>query len=279
MLYLFVLLETNYFYEKLGRTMMVLYKVNTRTKNMKVHHITNIKIDNREKQRGKNIQQHLTQEKIPVQIKTLEYGDYLVNDKIAYEYKTWKDLLNSIQDQTLFNEIFNQSREYPYSYLLIVGDKEKELREAYYTNPSLRRRFTNYYKYSSWVNNLIKGAIRRCRVVCNVITCTNEKTATVEIIKQSEKCLDNKAYGGVVRPSQQHNMNPCKYALMSIKGVGDKTSDNIVETFGLKSWEDLSSICFDELLEVKGVNEEIAQRFWKKQYGERYEKEPNINIL
>jgi ERCC4-type nuclease len=244
---------------------------------MKVHHITNIKIDNREKQRGTNIQEYLTQEKIPSQIQQLEYGDYLVNNKIIYEYKTWKDLLNSIQNQTLFNEIFNQSREYSHSYLLIVGNKEKELREAYYTNPSLRRRFTNYHRYSSWVNNLIKGAIRRCRVVCNVITTENEKTATVEMIKQSEKCLDGKAYGGVVRPSQQHNMNPCKYALMSIKGIGDKTSDNIVESFNLKCWKDLNNINFDKLVEVKGVNEEIAQRFWTKQYGEKHRKQQSNN--
>ena len=246
---------------------------------MKVHHITNITIDTREKQRGENIQQYLKLEKIPSQIKQLEYGDYVVNNKIAYEYKTWKDLINSILNASLFHEVFNQSKEYEHSYLLIVGNKEKALKEEYYKNPSLRRRFTNYYKYSSWINNLIKGSIRRCRVVCNVIECANEKTATVEIIKQSEKCLDNKAYGGVVRPSKEMNMNPCKYALMSIKGIGDKTSDNIIETFGLKCWKDLNNIPFDELVKVKGVNKEIAQRFWKKQYGEKHKEEPNITIL
>lgn len=250
-----------------------------RTAIMKVHYITNIAIDSRERQRGERIMKSLESEGIPSQIVQLEYGDYVVNNRVAYEYKTWKDLLNSIMDGSLFNEVFNQGREYEHSFLLIVGNKEKALKEEYYKNPSLRRRFTNYYKYASWVSNLVKGGMRRCRVVCNVIECANEKTATLEIIRQSEKCLDGKAYGGVVRPSKEMNMNPCKYALMSIKGIGDKTSDNIVEAFGLECWDDLKGIAFDDLVNVKGVNEEIAQRFWKKQYGEKHEREPSIAIL
>ena len=240
---------------------------------MKVENITNITIDTREKQRGKNIQQHLTTEKIPTTIATLEYGDYLINEKVVFEYKTWADFINTTQDQTLFNEIYNQSRDYPYSYLIIVGNKEKELKEQYYKNPQYRRTHPRYNTYMGWVTSLIKGSIRRCRVVCNVITCKTEKEATYEMIKQAEKCLDNKAYGGLVRPKQQYNMNPCKHSLMSIKGVGDKTSENIIKTFQLKCWNDLNTIKFKELCEVKGVNESIAQNFWIKQYGEKYKEE------
>ena len=95
---------------------------------MKVQYITNIAIDSRERQRGEEIQKYLEAEGITSRVVQLEYGDYVVNNRVAYEYKTWKDLLNSIMDGSLFNEVFNQSREYEHSFLLIVGNKEKALK-------------------------------------------------------------------------------------------------------------------------------------------------------
>ena len=84
------------------------------------------------------------------------------------------------------------------------------------------------------------------------------------------KCVNFKGYGGVVRPSKDYHINPCKSPLMEIKGVGDKLSDRIIDEFGLKCLNDLSSICYDELLNVKGVNEQIANVFWEKVYGYEY---------
>ena len=58
---------------------------------------------------------------------------------------------------------------------------------------------------------------------------------------------------------------------MEINGVGDKVSDNIISMFGLTCLNDLGRVSYDDLLEVKGVNENIAKEFMKKMYGEEYE--------
>lgn len=201
----------------------------------------------------------------------LDVGDYLVDDLVVWEYKTVPDFINSMWDGSLFNEVFNQSERYPFSFLIIEGDFRSFLYKQYYRSGKSRQ--GRYHSVKDYVNSQLKmvdGAIRRLRTVCNVVQCDSQGECLNEIYEQSLKCVNFKGYGGVVRPSKDYHINPCKSPLMEIKGVGDKLSDRIIDEFGLKCLNDLSSICYDELLNVKGVNEQIANVFWEKVYGYEY---------
>ena len=203
-----------------------------------------------------------------VTVGTLDVGDYLVNDLVVWEYKTVPDFIASMWNESLFNEVFNQSEKYPFSFLIIEGNFNSFLFKQYYRSGKSKQGY--YHNVKDYVNSQLKmvnGAIRRLRTVCNVIQCDSQGECLNEIYEQSLKCISFKGYGGVVRPSKDYHVNPCKSPLMEIKGVGDKVSDKIIEEFGLKCLNDLSSICYDELLEVSGVNEQIANDFWKKVYG------------
>ncbi|MEE3416700.1 MAG: ERCC4 domain-containing protein, partial [Prevotella sp.] len=67
-------------------------------------------------------QKHYNELGYPTHIERLDYGDYLFNNETVFEYKTITDLMSSIRDKSVFEEVANQTKHYPYSYLIIVGD-------------------------------------------------------------------------------------------------------------------------------------------------------------
>ena len=202
-----------------------------------------------------------------VKVSTLKYGDYLVDDLVVWEYKTVSDFMSSLYNESLFNEVFNQSEHYPFSFLVVQGDFNTYLYQSYFKNSKIKRRYSSVKEYINTQKKIIDGAIRRLRTVCNVVQFKTEAECLNEILEQSKKCIEFKGYGGVVRPSKDYHINPCKSSLMEISKVGDKLSDRIIEEFGLECLDDMGRITFDGLLSVKGVNEDIANGFWVRMYG------------
>jgi Fanconi anemia group M protein len=56
-----------------------------------------------------------------IDVKTLEVGDYVVSERIAIERKSAEDFVNSLLNNTLFEQISNISRSYEKPALLIEG--------------------------------------------------------------------------------------------------------------------------------------------------------------
>ena len=212
-----------------------------------------------------------------VSVELLEFGDYLVDDLVVWEYKTVPDFLGSLFDESLFNEVFNQSMTYPFSFLMIEGDFKQYLYKSYWRSGEVRLRYHSVKDYVNSQLKLVDGAVRRCRTVCNVINLGTQAECLNEILEQSRKCVGFKAYGGVVRPSKEYNINPCKSSLMELRGVGDKISDRIIDKFGLGCLNDLSNISYDDLLSVSGVNESMCDDFWLKVYGCVPEKDDKVD--
>lgn len=211
-------------------------------------------------------------ENCEVETRQLPYGDYLIEDLVVWEYKTVADFINSLYDESLFNEVFNQSNHYPFSYLIIEGDFKGFLHKQYYrSGKSHTGEYNSVKEYVNTQLKIINGAIRRCRTVCNVINLPSQAECLNEILEQSRKCVGFKAYGGVVRPSNDYNINPCKSILMEVKGVGDKLSDKIIEEYGLRCVDDLSRITYDGLSSIKRVNKDMVNDFWIRMYGCTYD--------
>ena len=217
-----------------------------------------IKIDSREQKRAFRMKEYFSVIDCPVSIEQLPVGDYVFNDKVVYELKTWSDFFNSVQNQTVFNEIFNQSRSYPYSFLIIYGDRNGELGDLYWKVPNFQKRFINKYKFDSWVNTNINGAVRRCRTACNIIFCEGEKTAAFEMLKQSEKCIMEKEYAGKVRPMKNNN-NVVSF-LTTINGVSLKKANTIVKELNIKTLKDLCNISKEDLLSIDGFGEKTVNK-------------------
>lgn len=225
----------------------------------------NIKIDSREKEeRIKNAIKFFHSEGYHSDVQLLDFGDYLFDDKVLFEFKTYQDFMNSINDSSVFQEVINQAENYEHNFIIIiVGDEYEELKKRYYYYKK-----TGNHKYSN-LHNFIKiqkgkfnGAVRRLRTYSNVILANTETDAIEEMLRQAEKCLDGKVnYANIVRPSNIKS-NVIITFLTCIKGVNVKTAERIVETLDLCCLDDLLRISVDDLLSVDGVGEVKANKIF-----------------
>lgn len=147
----------------------------------------------------------------------LRYGDYLFvrgDTSVVFEYKTIDDYMNSLYDKSLFEETYNQTVEYDYSYVIIEGD----------LNDYVRR--NNYLLCDvSELTKTFNGSLCRLRVYCNVIMVKNEREAFKIMFKQAEKCFNFKAYGGAKRSLPTNDI--VSYTLSGCHGVSHRLIENI----------------------------------------------------
>lgn len=80
------------------------------------------KIDDRED--GKRIESAMkffNENGVQTKQTRLPVGDYLFNDKLVFEWKTPSDFVSSIMDRRIFKQT-QRMRQYPFSYIIIVGN-------------------------------------------------------------------------------------------------------------------------------------------------------------
>lgn len=238
---------------------------------LKLKFVSSVVVDVRERGRVESALECFRGEGVDCRARMLVFGDYLVNDSVVWEYKSVEDFIGSIFDESLFNEVFNQSVRYEYSFLVVVGDFSKGAKKLYYTNPSVRNRYPTMTRYMNWVNKVYWGAVRRCRTVCNVIFVPTMKGAFYEILAQSEKCLDGKVYGGVVRKRKDlKTLSPFESFLTGIGGIGDVTARRIIDDFNVNCLCDLVKITGEDLV-GKNYPRDKVKAFCEYVHGEEFE--------
>lgn len=222
-----------------------------------------ITIDSREQKFGKKAEEYYKKQGYTVTITKLEVGDYIFNDKVVFERKTIIDFMNSINDNSVFQECSNQSK-YPFHYCIIHGDLIKEIKQLYYYTRNNNPKYLNNYKLYEYIKkqtNKFYGAIRRLRTFTNVIIVQDETSAIKEMALQAEKCLDpTQSFAGVVRKAAIPKANPCWLFLTCIPGISAKKANDIVETLEITSLHDLLNITAEDLVKVKGIGEKNAKK-------------------
>ena len=66
-----------------------------------------VQISDKEQKRIKPATEYFTELGLEVEVTNLQYGDYIFNQKVAFEFKTIPDFIASIQDNRVFNEAIN----------------------------------------------------------------------------------------------------------------------------------------------------------------------------
>ena len=238
---------------------------------MKLSFVSSVVVDVRERGRVESALDSFRSEGVDCMARMLVFGDYLVNGSVVWEYKSIEDFIQSIFDESLFNEVFNQSAKYEFSFLVIVGDFNRDVKGLYYKNPSIRNRFRTMTLYRNWVNKVYWGAVRRCRTVCNVVFVPTMKGAFYEILAQSEKCLDGKVYGGVVRKRKDlRTLSPMESFLTGIGGIGEVTARSIIDDFSVECLDDLVKITGDDLVSKNYARDKVMA-FCEYVHGEEFE--------
>lgn len=219
--------------------------------------IGNRKLPNTRKERAQHFFEEQHQEAI---IEKLEYGDYQFADNIIFEYKTIVDLMSSISNSSVFEEVANQTLHYDFSFLIIVGSLRKWIVASYFHLQVQE----NFQVYEMNCHIKYNGALRRLRTFCNIITCKDEEEAFNEMLLQARKCLNAKSYAGVKRSIK--TKDAIIHALCGCNGVSEKKAEKIKQQLNITSLKQLSEITKEELLEIEGIGEKTAEKIvrWLK---------------
>ena len=223
----------------------------------------NIVVDSREKTRKDRALSFYQRKGHSASVEMLDVGDYLFDDQVVFEYKDIADFMSSIKDNSVFNEAANQSLEYRYHYVIIVGDVRQYLNSGW-AFARTRRAFNDRYdKYLASNLLMYYGAIRRLRVFTCPIIVEREVQAFDEMLLQSIKCLDGKSkfYSNVTRPVP--SQDPIDVLLTSCKGVSSKKAEAIRKHHTLNSIYDLMNLSVNDFKLIDGIGDKTANNVYQ----------------
>jgi ERCC4-type nuclease len=203
-----------------------------------------ITIDSREQSRTDIAQEYYEKQGYKVTVKEMPTGDYLFNDKVVFEFKTWPDYMSSITDGRLWNESQKQMENYDIHFVVIHG-----------TN----RDYQDAFQHNGLEDKMITGSIARLLTYTKIIRGTGTLTDTFELMRvTAEKCLDDKT---LTRQFGTKSVNPAfnvlAYCVDDIKGERAK---NIVNFLGLKTIQDVCDLTYEDLVKVPGIGDVLANK-------------------
>lgn len=201
-------------------------------------------IDSREQSRIPIAKEYYESQGLTVTVKELSTGDYLFDNKVVMEFKTFPDFISSITDGRLWNESQKQMENYDIHFIVLHG-----------TN----RDYKNAIQYAGIEDKHINGAIARLLTYTKIIRSTGTITDTFELMKcTAEKCLDNKT---LCRQFDTKSINPAfnvlAYTVDDIKGERAKA---IVNHLKLKTIQDVCNLTYEQLISVPGIGDKLANR-------------------
>lgn len=215
-----------------------------------------VRIDNREQDRVGRMVKAFENHECSTSVEQLSVGDYVFDDKVVFEYKTIADFISSINSRRVHNQALDQVSCFPYHFVMVVGnekDLKDQLNKLYWIGVNFN--IDQYY-----------GAIARLNTFTTVITAPSEKVAVQVMVKQASKCLDGKV---LHKELQCKTANPAyNYLISSVKGLGAKTTQLVVDELDLYSLQDLLTLDFEGLTAIKGVGDVTARLILKATVGE-----------
>ena len=197
---------------------------------------------------------------LETEVTNLEVGDYVFDNKVAVEYKTMSDFISSIQNHRVFNEAINQAENFDYHYVLIQGnehDRAKCLAMTKHYQP------VNLFQFH--------GAIASINRYSTVIECYSPfiNEAFYKMYIQAKKDLSQKP---IIKKFERKEKNAAfNYLAYCVYGVSAKRANDIVQTLGLKTLDDILHLDHDMLTGVDGIGDRLASKIMITIGRDRYE--------
>lgn len=203
--------------------------------------VTTVKItaDCREKSSG--LIDLLNDRGIVVELKSLPYGDYIIDDTITIERKTANDFLISIINGRLFKQLLNLKK--------------------FCTNPILLVEGNPYQTNHNFDNAAIKGALISTQVIWYIPVIysrskEDSRDILVMISRQIKSCVDVVPLRDGYRPKRLKSKQ--LYILQGLPQVGPTIAKRLLEHF--KSVSRVMNASVQELTEVEGIGKITAEK-------------------
>lgn len=207
-----------------------------------------VQISDKEQSRIKPATEYFTQLGLEVEVTNLQYGDYVFDNKVAFEYKTIADFIASIQDNRVFNEAINQAENYDWHYVIIHGNEHERTKALAMTK--------HYIPVTIFQYHGALASLNRYTTVLEVYSpYINE--AFYKMYIQAKKDLSNKPI--VQRHGKKHR-NPCfNFLCNDVYGINSKKAKIIVDTLNLQTKKDLDKITKTDLMKIEGIGPKTAE--------------------
>lgn len=207
-----------------------------------------VQISDKEQNRIPQAEQYFQELGLETEVTNLKYGDYVFDNKVAFEYKTMNDFIASIQDKRVFNESINQAENFNWHYVLIHGNEHDRTKCLAMTK--------HYVPVSIFQ---FHGAIASINRYSTVIECYSPfiNEAFYKMFIQAKKDLSDKP---IVMKFGKKDKNVCfNWLCYCNYGISAKKATAIVETLDLHTLNDLQNLTVEELLTVEGIGKKTAE--------------------
>ena len=201
-------------------------------------------IDSRETARIESATKFFKDQGYNVKISKETTGDYIFNNKVVMEFKTWSDFMSSITDNRLFNETISQMETYDIHFVVLHG-----------TN----RDYLEAYAHQGLEEKHINGAIARLLTYTKIIRSTGTITDCYNLMMTTaEKCLDEKT---LCKNFGTKSINPAFNVLSRcVDDINAERAKNIVNFLNLNTIQDVCQLTKEDLLKVPGIGEVLSQK-------------------
>ena len=208
-----------------------------------------VQISDKEQTRIKPAEKYFTELGCETEITNLQYGDYVFDNKVAFEYKTIQDFIASIQDNRVFNEAINQAENFDWHYVIIQGTEAERAKGLAMTK---HYRPVTIFQYH--------GSIASINRYSTVIECytpwLNESFYKMYI--QAKKVLQDKP---IVKRFGKKDKNPVfNFLCHDVYGINKHKAKIIVDELELNTLTDLLQLTTENLTTIDGIGESTANR-------------------
>ncbi|WEL19298.1 DEAD/DEAH box helicase [Candidatus Nanohalococcus occultus] len=186
------------------------------------------------------VAKHLSRKDVIVNKQRLDVGDFLVSDRTAIERKAAEDLVDSILDNRLFNQL-NEITQFEQPVIIVEG---KEL-----------------YSHRDVHPDAIRGALASITVDYNIpILWSDGEKETAELLeslakREQEEKNREISVRGEKSPKTRRELQ--EFVVAGIPDINTKIARRLLEEFG--SIEEVFNASEEELKEVKGIGEKTSK--------------------
>ncbi|MCS7121734.1 MAG: DEAD/DEAH box helicase [Archaeoglobaceae archaeon] len=183
----------------------------------------------------------ILKDRVDLEVKTLEVGDYVLSDRVAVERKTVEDFVESIiEAEKLFSQVAKLRAAYQKPVLIIEGQNI----------------------YSRLHPNAVRGAIASIAIDFGVpVIFTSNPNETAEFliaIARREQEERKRSVVEHVDKTKRTLKDEMEYVVSAISNVGSVVAKNLLEHF--QTIEKIATASVEELIEVPKVGKKTAER-------------------
>ena len=205
-----------------------------------------VKVDKRETARVcEAVKQYMPRYKIIIE--KLEVGDFIFKEnrkEVVFEYKTWYDLIWSINEGRLFKQAIKQTENFKHHNVIIEWDEKGQ------------KKALKQIKNKISVDDIYES-LAMLSTFTNVIISPN-KTISFQLMEKYAKIyLEDETFS---KTPPEKSENVAYNFLMLIDGINKLKANSICKQLKLKSIQDLININSKQLMKVSGIGPITAQK-------------------